>query len=320
MAQLSQGADPCLAAADAALEARENAQKSRMYLGMSSIGDPCRRKLWYRFRWVKKERFNADTLKKFADGHRTEDLVIERLEYVDGMTVVAATGEGGQIGHSDLGGHFRGHQDGEIYDLPQAPKTPHILEVKCVSDKRLAAFRRLKDKHGEKATLKAWSEEYYAQAILYMHYRGFSRHYLVVASAGGRDWDSVRTDADDAEALRLIGKAENIINSPVPPERISTDPCYYICKMCAFSDLCHGSGGPEKNCRTCLHATPEPDGDSRWSCARWKRDLTVDEQRQGCPTHLFIPQLVPFEQIDAGEDWVDYQMPDGEIWRNGVAE
>lgn len=73
---------------------------------------------------------------------------------------------------------------------------------------------------------------------------------------------------------------------------------------------------PGRNCRTCLHATAHLDGDARWSCARWGRDLTLDEQRAGCERHLFNPTLIPGEQVDADEggEWVRYELATGEVW------
>jgi hypothetical protein len=64
------------------------------------------------------------------------------------------------------------------------------------------------------------------------------------------------------------------------------------------------------------HSTPV-DGGS-WHCARHDWTLTQDQQRVGCAAHLMIPALVPGEQVDAGDDWVSYQMRDGSEWRDGV--
>ena len=47
--------------------------------------------------------------------------------------------------------------------------------------------------------------------------------------------------------------------------------------------------------------------------------LARREQEAGCAAHLYIPDLVPGEQVDAGEDWVSYRLPDGSAWRDGVA-
>ena len=43
---------------------------------------------------------------------------------------------------------------------------------------------------------------------------------------------------------------------------------------------------------------------------------TSAEQRAACERHLFIPDLVPGEVIDAGEDFVTYRMSDGTTWKN----
>jgi hypothetical protein len=67
------------------------------------------------------------------------------------------------------------------------------------------------------------------------------------------------------------------------------------------------------NCRTCLHATPVDGG---WACERYQRSLSEAEQRAGCENHLYLPALVPGEQVDAGPDWVEYLLPGGNRWRD----
>ena len=66
-------------------------------------------------------------------------------------------------------------------------------------------------------------------------------------------------------------------------------------------------------CRSCLHSTPVDGG---WHCARHDRMLAPAEQRAACSRHLFIPDLVPGEVIDAGDDVVTYRMNDGSTWSN----
>ena len=66
-------------------------------------------------------------------------------------------------------------------------------------------------------------------------------------------------------------------------------------------------------CRSCLHSSPVEGG---WHCARHDRVLGTREQRAACARHLFIPDLVPGEVIDAGEDFVVYRMRDGTAWVN----
>ncbi len=177
--------DPTLAAADQALEDAENSKPSRDYLGMSAIGASCERMLFYSFRWAQRVRFNAETLKRFADGHSGEDVQAARLRMVPGLTLITVDPETGrQIGFVDDTGHFKGHADGAVLGLLQAPKTWHIWEHK-VSEK-FKALEKLKAEHGEKAALEKWNPTYYAQAVLYMHYSGISRHYLTCSTPGGR--------------------------------------------------------------------------------------------------------------------------------------
>jgi len=44
--------------------------------------------------------------------------------------------------------------------------------------------------------------------------------------------------------------------------------------------------------------------------------LSALEQRAACMRHLFIPDLVPGEVIDAEDDVVTYRMADGSTWAN----
>lgn len=309
------GCDPTLAAADSALEAKAMQEKPRGYLGMSSIGDSCSRKLWYQFRHAGREKFDALTLKRFADGHRTEDLIIDRLRLVDGLEVFSVNEAGGQLRVTDHGGHFSGHLDGTVDGLLQAPKTRHVLEVKSVGDKKFAEFKKAVADLGEKAALKKWNATYYAQAQCYMHYTGLTRHYIVVATAGGRDWASARTEYNAADALQLVSKAKRIIDAQEPPERISKDSSWWECRFCAFSGICHEQDIPARACRTCLHSTAMPEG--VWHCERHGKTLTLDEQIEGCPCHKFIPALVPGEVAEVTEKGITYKMLDESPWYDG---
>jgi hypothetical protein len=153
-----------------------------------------------------------------------------------------------------------------------------------------------------------------------MAYYEAERHYLTACSPGARDIKAVRTDTDLDFAASLRRKAETIITSPEPLPKLNENPAWYQCKMCPAHQVCHGAKMPEVNCRTCAHATPELDGDGRWSCARLRRDITTDEQRAGCPQHRYIPALVKFAKaVDASEEenWIQYELPDGRVFRNG---
>lgn len=290
--------DPTLEAIDAALEARQS-RRPRDYLGMSAIGRPCERALWYDFRWCSVIALNAATLKRFTDGHHGEALQAERLRLVDGIELHTHDDNGQQFGFSDFGGHFRGHMDGAIRGLLQAPKTWHVWEHKQVEPAKQAALETAKREFGEKNALAKWDATYYGQAQLYMHYSGMVRHYLTCSTPGGRHTVSVRTDYNPGHAIWLTERSRRIIQAESPPPRLSDDPEHWQCQWCDHHSICHEGKLPEVSCRTCVHATPELDGDRRWSCARWKKDLSRTEQTAGCSEHLYIPGVTPWEVVDA---------------------
>jgi len=314
--------DPTLQALRGALEARAQAEQARPYLGMSGIGQACERQLWYGFRWAARERMGADSIMRINDGHRSEDVMADYLRLAPGIRLLTRDPRTGQqFGFVDLGGHFRGHADGMISGLHQAPTTLHVWEAKATNDKKVAQLSKAKADKGEKQALKAWDPVYHAQAILYMAYSETTRHYLTCSSPGVRSIESLRTDADLDEARRLRAKAERVITAAEPLPGISNDPSWYECKWCPAHAVCHTNALPAVTCRTCAHATPEMDGDGRWSCALHGHDLSVEAQRQACDGHRYIPALLSRwgEAVDASpaENWVEYRLKDGSTFRNG---
>ena len=324
--------DPTLEAVHAAYQARASIEPDRPYLGMSGIGHKCLRKHWYGFRWCSRQTWEAATLYRFDDGHRSEDIMAERLRLVDGIelqTLDQATGR--QIGFSDHGGHFRGHADGIINGLLQAPRTRHVWEHKCVNDAKFRKLINLIDKLGEKQAMEAWDETYFVQGQLYMHYSGLKRHYLTCATPGTRDVTSVRTNYNSVVAKAFIERAGRVIQADTPPERVSDDPSFWLCKWCHHAELCHGDRVAMVNCRTCLHSTPVIDGkDGTWRCDKLQCDLPVEVQRNSgcdkrpCQHHRFIPKLIPFAEVnDASEEdnFVEYRnKADGRLFVNGSGD
>ena len=311
MVKLKSFDDPTLKAADEALEERENSSTPRGWLGFSSAGD-CERKQDYRFSFADAEKFNAKTLKNFADGHRTEDLVIERLRLVSGVTVISHDPDTNrQIEVEDFNGHFRGHLDGEVLGLQQAPKTWHVLEVKCVGEANFRKFQKIKSAHGEKNTLKEWNEVYYAQHQLYMLYRGHKRGYLIVASAGGRDWDAVRTNLDKEAATFYARRAQRIIeNRDLLPPRVSDNPSVPPCVWCEYKAICHEGKLPARNCRTCIFSEPRLNGG--WHCQKHEKTLSYNEQREGCIDQRYRPALINGEIREITDDTITYFVEDRE--------
>ena len=229
--------DPTLLALDEMLIKESRNEKARDYLGASSIGEACSRKLWYRLYSGVKEEFDANTLRRFLDGHRTEELIISWLCKLPFIELHTHKPDGNQYGF--VCGKFRGNYDGLIFGILQAPKTWHIFEAKCVNEKKFNELNRLKAIN-EKTALQNWSKTYYAQAVAYMDAEKLTRHYLICATPGGRQLTSVRTDENPEFAAQLNDKADKIINAKEPPMKISDKPDYFECAMCFYKKICHG--------------------------------------------------------------------------------
>lgn len=239
MVKIPQKDDPTIAAMKAAIKAQQFKETPRDYLGASLIGNPCARQIWYEYNKYPKDSFEAETLMNFEDGHRTEDLTAERLRMLPSIELWTHDEQGNQFGFFLFDGKFKGHCDGVIRGLLQAPKTLHVWEAKCSAEKKFREFQSAKNKWGEKLALKNWNENYFIQAQLYMHFLQIDRHYTTVALAGGRDYDSCRTEYEPEIAQYAIDKAEKIINAKQAPPRINEKKDFFICRWCAFKDICH---------------------------------------------------------------------------------
>lgn len=293
-------------------------EQPRAYLGGSVIGQECERRLWYSFRWCQRPELEPDGRMKrlFDRGHREEATFVAELRGIGCTVHDIDPSTGQQFRFKAVGGHFGGGIDGVVLGVPEAPKTWHLLECKTHNDKSFQAL--------VKQGVAAAKPEHYAQMQVYMHMADLSRALYLAVNKNDDTLYAERVRYDEAEAARLLAKAERVIYAPEPLAKLSNDPAFYKCKMCPMSPTCHGEALPPVSCRTCLHATPEPDGDGRWSCARFGCDVTTETQRaagEQCPEHRYIPALLANwgEVVDASEaeGWVEYRAPDGLTFRNG---
>ena len=304
MVALPQRESQTVAAIYAAYEAK-NRNEFRPHLGCSRIGAQCSRALWYEFRWATRPDFEGRMLRLFETGHREEPRLIANLRAI-GVQVHELSPETGKQWVLSHGAHIGGSMDGAAVGVPEAPATWHVLEFKTHSEKSFNALKSKKVQHAK--------PEHFAQMQLYMKLSGMTRALYLAVNKNTDELYAERINYDADTAARLLEKAEKIVSASRAPEGVSKDPSFFMCRFCSQSAVCHKDKFAETNCRTCLHSTADADG---WHCAKHDKRLEESEQRLGCASHLFIPDMVPGEQTDAGEDWVSYKLQDGSTYVDG---
>lgn len=305
MADLSEYVDQIATDIYKQYEKRNIKEEPRTYLGGSAIGQECSRALWYSFRWSTKEAFEGRMLRLFQTGHLAEPRFIEDLRSIGCEVWDADPATGKQFGYQDVHGHMRGNLDAVALHIPGGGKAPHLVEMKTHSDK---SFKELKSKG-----VKVAKPQHYAQMIVYAGWAKLTRMLYLAVNKNTDELYTERLEFDLVEFEKLIAKAEAIIFAATPPPKLRDDPKYFTCNWCAQKTVCHNHQVPALSCRTCVYATPERDGDARWSCDFHKRDLTVEVQRTGCAEHLPLPFLLTYaEPIDSGDGWIQFKRTDNE--------
>jgi CRISPR/Cas system-associated exonuclease Cas4 (RecB family) len=234
----------------------------------------------------------------FETGKREEPRLIENLKNI-GIKISEIDEETGeQHTVSFLGGHFGGSLDGIGSGFEEAPKTQHVVEFKTRSDN---SYRKLVSGGVEKA-----SPEHYAQMQIYMFLSGIDRAMYICVNKNTDEVYTERVSLEVTTAEALLEKAERIVFASTPAPKISDSPTSFHCKWCSFKTFCHGTDRPQMNCRTCLHATPNPAGG--WICEHHDKQLSVADQLAGCEDHLFIPDLLSLgEPVNASPDEITYR-------------
>lgn len=284
-----------------AYEKRRASEKPRRYLGASIIGKECKRAVWYDFRWTTPVAFSGRMLRLFDTGNHEEARFVKDLRDI-GCTVYAfdpTTGK--QFEFDDHHGHMAGHMDACGEKIPEGGKAWHVLEFKTHSSKSFAELR--------KKGVKESKPEHYAQMMMYMGWSGMERALYLAKDKDTDELYAERVRFDQGEFDRLRARAASIIFDAGMPLRISDDPAHWQCKMCNHYELCHGQRGAQKNCRTCIYATPTKDGNATWVCERSEyAPIAFERQLTGCGDHLHMPPLLAYaEPLEAGDSWIVYR-------------
>jgi hypothetical protein len=184
-----------------------------------------------------------------------------------------------------------------------------VVECKSHNDKN---FKEI-----VKKGIKVGKPAHWWQCQKYMELTGLDRCLYIAVNKNTDELHAERVHYDAAAVMQLNVRLERVIMQNVAPGRISEDPNSFLCMWCRHKAVCHRETFGRQHCRTCVHSTPIVDHhetSAPWLCEKFDRTLSLDEQRAGCHAHLYLPDAVPGDQFDSGDDWVAYKMRDGSTW------
>ena len=278
---------------------------------MSGAGNECERALWYLLRWASPpEKVDGRRQRIFETGF------IEERRLLDDLAAAGFSVNAAQERVELADGWLRGKLDGRVTGLLEAPTIEHVVECKSHNDRSFKELLKHAPPKGE--GLKRSKPAHYVQCMMYMHATGLTRALYLAVNKNDDAIYTERIHYDAAFALAIEAKAVRIASTDRTPSRLHDDPtakAAFACQWCPALALCHEKAFARRNCRTCLSASLEPGGIV--NCVFHGTTLSYIEQQAGCNSHIFLPDLVPGEQIDAGHRWVKYVLSDGQEWTDG---
>lgn len=196
-------------------------ESNRDYIGASSIGHPCLRKIWYEYKHPElKNTLPARNLRILELGHKIEELVKEHLKRA-GINVLTSDNT---FYDSNLP-CLKGHVDGIL------PDENMVLEIKSCKDSSFKIF--------QKKGLKGWFETYYYQVQCYMAFTQLEKALVIAFNKDTADLHTEVINFNRSEYDYLVSKARAIHNAEEAPAKLSENPTWFQCKMCDFRKICH---------------------------------------------------------------------------------
>src|SRR5882724_5933077 len=256
-------------------------QGHRKHLGASGLGEECWRKLWYEFRWTKREVFDGRMMRLFNVGHSAESRFVTYLKGI-GFEVKEFDENGKQFRINGAKGHYGGSLDG----MCKAPERYQLFEdIIFLNEFKTngtgSGFNEVESKGLQKAKPK-----HFAQMSQYGYKLNLKYGLYLIENKNDSHITVKIIVLDWNLGAQMERKAEEIIFAKEPPPRISDNPAFQNCKWCHQSDICHKGEQPEKNCRSCRQCSPIEKG--QWHCSKFNAIVPDDFIPIGCPDWLPI--------------------------------
>lgn len=256
------------------MEARPAIELPRQYLGMSQLNHSCPRYLWYYFRWCFNVYIEKRLQRIYDRGNLEEERVIRDLNVAGCQVTDRQTTLYGFMGH------VLGHSDGVVHAIPDAPKTPHLLEIKTMKNSK---FNELKKKGMKEA-----NKIYWGQAHTYMGELGLKRAVFIVTNKDTEERYYERVHFDKNLYNDLNDRAMDIIVAEIPPPKIGSAD-WFECKWCDAKEVCHFGKKHFLSCRTCTKVEIRPEG--KWYCTKHKHNLGKFAQMEKCGDYDALAEI-----------------------------
>lgn len=228
--------DRFVALIDAAIDHSAQREARREYLGGSTVGEPCLRRLQYEYQNGPKDEgagFDPRTRRIFYRGHQGEEWMAEWIRAAGFDLRTEKNGR--QFGFEDCDGRFKGHIDGVIVGGPDGFKTPALWENKVLGAKGFAQIKR----HG---VAKSYPK-YAAQVATYQAYMQLAEHpaFFTALNADTMEIHLELMPFDQALAQESIDKAAQVLAACDHGEtlpRATEDSASFVCRFCPYQGAC----------------------------------------------------------------------------------
>ena len=207
----------------------EQKEARRTYLGASSIGSDCLRKV--QLDWQRDSVHPARTKRIFSRGHLFEEITVKAMAQA-GFRMERGTPATAFSAADNL---FKGHADGIIVDGPSVLAYPCLFEHKALGS---SSWRKL-----EKNGLKSAYPQYADQVFLYQAYLNLDQNPALFTAVNSDTCEILHIlvpfEAEGAQAAS--DRAVAVIKATRAGEllpRVTSKPEDWRCKMCSHKEFC----------------------------------------------------------------------------------
>ena len=204
----------------------ESQNVARTRLGLSEVGHPCNRYLWYRHQGLPLPTPDGRVLRLFELGNVIEEHLIADLRKagytIDGQQTDVV------LSYGDV--HLLGHTDGIIEGLAES-SAKHLLEIKTANEKSFKALVKCR-------SYEKWNPKYKGQVHAYMMGLTLRRALVIVYNKNTSEVYSERIKYDREYAIDLMTDVFNAITAETEPERKCPRADWFEAKWCGYYKTC----------------------------------------------------------------------------------